>query len=356
MSARNAPSTLAGEAVNAWDVMSPAALAEGVERGDRAVLARAISLVESTLPRHEELAEELLSRLDARTGGAIRVGLTGVPGAGKSSLIERLGVWLCGRGHRVAVLAVDPTSSITGGSILGDRTRMQKLSAEPRAFIRPSPSGGSLGGVTRRTREVMLLCEAAGFDVVLVETVGVGQSESAVADMTDCFVAIAIPGAGDDLQGIKRGVLELADVVAVNKADGDNKARARLAAHELHLALHMSRRAEVPVLTCSAMTGEGVEGADGLWSQIERLVGQQRAAGELDRRRAAQRARWLEELVAQRWAEVLDRSAAARGAMGQAEAQVVRGVRPSPAIADRVVRACLDEQRDVSRGRAEDKR
>jgi LAO/AO transport system kinase len=236
--------------------------ARGVLAADRAVLGRAISLIESTKPSDEATAQQVLTRLLSGTGRAMRIGITGMPGAGKSTFIERLGSMLTERGHRVAVLAIDPSSRVSGGSILGDRTRMGKLSSDPRAFIRPSPSGGTLGGIARKTREAMLVCEAAGFDIVLIETVGVGQSETAIADMSDVVVALAIPGAGDELQGIKRGLLELVDLIVVNKAEGENAAKARTAAAEYAAAARVMRgddtHSAVSVLTCSALTGEGV--------------------------------------------------------------------------------------------------
>src|ERR671935_611763 len=214
----------------------------GVLAGEVPVLARALTLVESSNPRHQPLAESLLTRLLPHTGQSIRVGITGAPGVGKSTFIEALGLHLVGRGLRVAVLAVDPSSGVSGGSILGDKTRMPRLSAAPAAYIRPSPSAGTLGGVARKTRESMLVCEAAGYQVVLIETVGVGQSETVVADMTDCFLALMLPGAGDELQGIKRGLLELVDVIAVNKADGPTQTAAELAAQQYRLALEHPRQ------------------------------------------------------------------------------------------------------------------
>ncbi|MCA9249418.1 MAG: methylmalonyl Co-A mutase-associated GTPase MeaB, partial [Planctomycetales bacterium] len=230
--------------------------ASGVRRGNVAVLARALTLVESRSPRHTLLAEQLLTTLMPHTGNSIRVGITGTPGAGKSTFIESLGVQLTAAGHRVAVLAVDPSSGVTGGSILGDKTRMGELSASPAAYIRPAPSAGTLGGVARKTRESLLVCEAAGFDVVLVETVGVGQSETMVADMTDCFLALMLPTAGDELQAIKRGLLELVDVIAVNKADGPMETAADVAARQYRSAVEsVSGRKghDAPaVLTCSA--------------------------------------------------------------------------------------------------------
>jgi len=274
------------------------ALEEGVLAGDRAVLAQAITLVESRKGDHRVLARELLTRLAPRAGQAIRVGITGIPGAGKSTLIDGLGTLLTGRGHRVAVLAVDPSSERTGGSILGDKTRMDRLAMDPRAFVRPSPTRGTLGGVAARTRESMILCEAAGYDVIIVETVGVGQSETAVAQMTDVFVVLVIAGAGDQLQGIKRGVMELADLVAVNKADGDRAEAARAAAAEFRAAMRLLRGSEgawrPEVLTCSALTGDGLEP---LWERVRACLDALVAHGELALRRRRQTLRWLWQLV-----------------------------------------------------------
>ena len=269
-------------------------LIEGVRAADRAMLGRAITLIESSRPDHGDLAQQLLTALLPHTGAAHRVGITGVPGVGKSTFIEALGTNLTEAGRRVAVLAVDPTSSRTGGSILGDKTRMAHLANDPRAFVRPSPTSGELGGVNRMTRETMLLCEAAGYDVVLVETVGVGQSETVVADMVDFFLVLMLPGAGDELQGIKKGIIELADMIAVNKADGANEQRARQAAAEYQMAMHMMVPASPnwtpPVVTCSGLTGEGLET---LWDQVllqRRLLSE---SGELDERREEQRVRWM---------------------------------------------------------------
>src|SRR5947199_3255379 len=239
-----------------------AILARKLRAGDRATLARAITLVESKRADHQQAAHRLVQQLIAETGKAARVGITGSPGVGKSMTIDALGTFLTGKDHKVAVLAVDPSSTRTGGSILGDKTRMARLANDERAFIRPSPAAGTLGGVAAKTRETMLICEAAGFDVILVETVGIGQSETAVADMTDFVPVLILPGEGDELQGIKKGVVELADVIAVNKADGDNIKRAKAAASEYRAALHiLTPRSAIwspPVVAYSALTGQGI--------------------------------------------------------------------------------------------------
>ncbi len=266
-----------------------AAIAAKIKSGDRAALARAITLIESKKPEHRSLAQALLGALMPATGKAIRVGITGVPGVGKSTTIDALGSALIAEGHRVAVLAVDPSSVRSGGSILGDKTRMPRLAADDRAYVRPSPAAGTLGGVTTRTRESLLLCEAAGYDVVLVETVGTGQSEVAVAQMTDVFVALMLPGAGDELQGIKKGLLELADVVAVNKAD-DDRARANTAAASLKAALSIlgaGGHVVPPVLTYSAFTGAGVPQ---LWQAIVAHRDSLAASGGLAEKRRSQEA------------------------------------------------------------------
>ncbi|MEY4512641.1 MAG: hypothetical protein RLZZ450_4763 [Pseudomonadota bacterium] len=270
----------------------------GVLAGDRAILGRAISLVESNARAHYELAQQVLTRLLPATGNARRVGISGVPGVGKSTFIEALGMQLTTAGHRVAVLAVDPTSERTRGSILGDKTRMVSLSQDLRAFIRPSPSSGSLGGVGRKTRETILLCEAAGFDVVLVETVGVGQSETMVAEMVDFYLVLMLAGAGDELQGIKRGILELADMIAVNKADSGNERQAERARREYEGALHLMHAHkdgwQVPVIKCSGATGDGLLP---LWENIERHRSESEASGALALRRQQQLLRWTWQMV-----------------------------------------------------------
>ena len=276
----------------------PAQLAEQVLAGSRPAIARAITLVESSKPAHHAIAADLLRILRPHSGKAVRVGISGVPGAGKSTFIDALGRRLIEAGHKVAVLAVDPTSAKTGGSILGDRTRMGELAQSEQAFIRPSPAGGHLGGVARTTRESMFVLEAAGFDVVLVETVGVGQSEVAVAGMVDTFLLITLARAGDQLQGIKRGILEMADVITVNKADGDHEGEARVAARELTVAMRLissdPKAPRPPVLTSSSLTGKGL---DEVWQAILDHRGRLEAAGELETRRARQQREWLWALV-----------------------------------------------------------
>ncbi|GAA4428456.1 methylmalonyl Co-A mutase-associated GTPase MeaB [Actinokineospora soli] len=272
--------------------------AKGVLAGDRGLLSRAITLVESRRPDHRALAQELLVELLPHAGGAHRVGITGVPGVGKSTFIDTLGTNLTARGHRVAVLAVDPSSTRTGGSILGDKTRMARLAVDPAAFIRPSPTSGTLGGVAKATRETIVLMEAAGYDTVLVETVGVGQSETTVANMVDCFLFLTLARTGDQLQGIKKGVLELADVIAVNKADGDHAREAQRAARELASALRLMRTPDAtwhaPVLTCSGAENIGL---DTLWEQVELHHRTLSESGELAEKRRRQQVDWTWSMV-----------------------------------------------------------
>jgi LAO/AO transport system kinase len=277
---------------------------DGVRSGDRVILSRAITLIESNAAPHFAQAREVLQTLLPHTGGSIRVGVTGVPGAGKSAFIDVLGRRLLERGHRVAVTAVDPTSSLSGGSILGDKTRMEKLAADERAFIRPSPSGGILGGVARKTRETILLFEAAGYDVIVVETVGVGQNETAVRSMVDFFLLMLLPGGGDELQGLKRGIFELADAVLVHKADGERRAQAETSRTEYEGALHYLAPATeghaARAYTASSLTGEGI---DEIWGVIERFHAAARASGVLVRRRREQEREWMHQIVTDRLRE-----------------------------------------------------
>jgi len=271
---------------------------QGVLAADVGILSRAITLVESTHPAHEALAQELLTRLLPQTGKSVRVGITGVPGVGKSTLIESLGCQLCAMGHRLAILAVDPSSSVTGGSILGDKTRMQNLVREPNAYIRPSPSSGSLGGVGRKSRETLLLCEAAGYDVILVETVGVGQNEITVRSMVDFFLLIMLAGAGDELQGMKKGVIEIADLLAVNKADGDNLQRTQLASAEYNRVLEILQPAtpgwKTRCTTCSALIPETLTA---LWEIIAKFGAATRASGAFAARRRHQSIEWMDAMI-----------------------------------------------------------
>ena len=316
----------------------PTQLAEQVRNGDRAALARAITLVESKKPEHRARAQELLRKLLPATGKAVRVGITGVPGVGKSTAIDTLGSHLTAEGHRVAVLAVDPSSKRTGGSILGDKTRMARLAVDERAFVRPSPAAGTLGGVAARTRETMLLCEAAGYDVVLVETVGAGQSESEVAEMTDTFLVLMLPGAGDELQGLKKGVLELADIVAVNKADGDNIPRAKAAAASLKAALNIlaasGNAPPPPVLTFSALTGDGIIP---MWQAVLAHRGQLGAKG-LEAKRRAQQVRAMWALIDERLRERLRTDAKVKAKLPALEAGVAAGKIPPAQAADELAR------------------
>lgn len=324
-------------------------LAAAVRDGDRSALARAITLVESTRADHRQHAQELLLELSSDAGNALHVGITGVPGVGKSTGIEALGMYLVERGHRVAVLAVDPSSTRTGGSILGDKTRMARLAVQPDAYIRPSPTSGTLGGVAKATRETIVLLEAAGYDVILVETVGVGQSEVAVANMVDTFVYLTLARTGDQLQGIKKGVLELADIVVVNKADGEHATEAKAAARELAGAIRLLYPRETlwrpPVLTLSALQGTGLAE---LWETILRHREVLTAAGEFDARRRTQQVEWTWSMVRD---TVLDRLVSSPG-VRQIRSEIERQVRDgelTPALAAQQI---LDaaEQRPTSSG------
>jgi LAO/AO transport system kinase len=318
-------------------------LARDIRAGERNVLSRAITLIESKRADHRRTAAALTQALLCDTGKAVRVGITGAPGVGKSTLIEALGSMLTKQGRKVAVLAVDPSSRRTGGSILADKTRMAQLANDANAFIRPSPSSGTLGGVATKTRETMLLCEAAGYDVVLVETVGVGQSEIAVADMTDFFLVLALPGAGDELQALKKGVVELADMIAVNKADGDNLARAKLAASQygaaLHILLPRSPNWSPPVVTCSALKGAGIES---LWTHVLDHRQKLTASGELAKLRGEQQVKWMWTMLEEWVFAPLRSDRALKAALPRIEADVAAG-RLAPATAVEDIAAMLEK-------------
>ena len=316
-------------------------LAAAIRAGDRATLARAITLIESKRADHRKAAHLLVQDLLPATGKAVRLGITGAPGAGKSTTIDALGTFLTGQGHKVAVLAVDPSSTRTGGSILGDKTRMARLAMDPNAFVRPSPTSGTLGGVAAKTRETMLTCEAAGYDVIMVETVGIGQSETAVADMTDFFLVLMLPGAGDELQGLKKGIVELADMIAINKADGDNIARARIAAAEYRAALNIlkpqSETWSPPVVTFSALTGDGIAE---LWAQVVAHKEKMSATGELAARRREQQVKWMWTMLEERLTARLRSDPAVRGKLKAAEAAVAAG-KLAPTLAVEEIAALL---------------
>jgi LAO/AO transport system kinase len=310
----------------------------GILEHDRRTLAKTITLIESSLPAHRDLARKIIDLLLPYTGKTMRLGVTGVPGAGKSTFIETLGIMLLQKGYSVAVLAVDPSSTRSGGSILADKTRMEKLSIEERAFIRPSPSGGTLGGVARKTRETMLVCEAAGFDVVIVETVGAGQSEVTVASMVDFFLVLMIPGAGDELQGMKKGIMELADVVAVNKADGDNVEKASLARKQYETALHFltpsSPNWSPPVLTCSATEMTGI---DKIWETVLDYKKKFTASGELEAKRKRQAIDWMWFLVKEGLTERFNKNPYVKKMIPKVEKEVKQGTIAPTAAADKLL-------------------
>jgi LAO/AO transport system kinase len=315
--------------------------ASGVRSGDRVTLARAITLVESTKSEHKALAQELLQEVLADTGKAYRIGITGVPGVGKSTMIDQLGTNLTQDGHKVAVLAVDPSSTRSGGSVLGDKTRMPRLAVDEHAFIRPSPTSGTLGGVTRKTRETMALCEAAGFDVILVETVGVGQSETAVSEMVDFFLALMLPGAGDELQGIKKGIIEIADMIAVNKADGENVERANAAASVYRAALNIiaatSPTWSPPVLTISGIKNLGL---DTLWDKIVAHRKLLTESGEFSERRQSQAVKWMHEMLEDRLKAVLHENKKVSERLPAVEKQVREGTL-TPTLAVREIMSLM---------------
>lgn len=313
---------------------------QGIIEGDRMIFARAITLVESNAQAHIDTGQEVLRHILPHTGKSIRVGITGVPGVGKSTFIEALGNFLCQNGHKVAVLAVDPSSSVSRGSILGDKTRMEKLSREPNAFIRPSPAGGTLGGVARKSRETILICEAAGFDVILVETVGVGQSETTVRSMVDFFLLLMLSGAGDELQGIKKGIIELADAILINKADGDNKIRAQAARQEYSRALHYIASAtegwNTEAYTCSAHTGEGI--AD-IWNVIETFRAQTKESGIFESRRSGQARDWVYSMVQEHLQTLFYNDPDVKALVPQIEQAVVGGTMPATVAAQQLLQA-----------------
>jgi len=318
----------------------------GIRAGNRAMLARAITLVESERASDFEDAQRLLNMLLPDTGNAIRIGISGIPGAGKSTFIDAFGMMLTEQGKRVAVLAIDPSSTVSRGSILGDKTRMARLSREETAFIRPSPSSGTLGGVHRKTRETMLLCEAFGFDTVIIETVGVGQSETVVAEMVDVYLVLMIAGTGDELQGIKRGILEVADILAINKADGDNVKRAQLARRELQTALHLMRGSrkgwQPPVLACSALEGTGL---DAIWEQILKHRAMMEASGEFTRKRSGQAIDWMWNMIEDGLLSSLRQNDDIAAKTSELEARVNRGELTPSSAATAVLEAYFQAMR-----------
>ena len=313
-------------------------IADGVRNGNLRSLAKAITLIESRSPDHSVAATTLLDELLPDSGKAIRIGISGVPGVGKSTFIEALGLHLVKQNYKVAVLAVDPSSQLSGGSILGDKTRMEELSREPHAFIRPSPAGDTLGGVARKTRETMLLCEAGGYDVIIVETVGVGQSEITVASMVDMFLLLQLPGAGDELQGIKRGVMEIADAIIINKAEGENRPRAELAGQQYENALHMmapkSLSWQVPVQLCSALHNEGI---DEVWQQAVQFREAMQQSGEFDSKRSKQNSDWMWTLLMDDLKDYFMRDRSIEALLPQVQESVAKGISTPSAAARRLL-------------------
>lgn len=318
------------------------AYGDGVLAADRSMLARAITLVESNAHHHMASAQELLQRLLPHTGKSIRIGITGVPGAGKSTFIDTFGSYLTGQGYKVAVLAIDPSSSVTRGSILGDKTRMEKLSRDEHAYIRPSPTGGMLGGVARKTRESILVCEAAGYDVILVETVGTGQSEITVRSMVDFFLLLLITGAGDDLQGIKKGVIEIADALVINKADGDNKIPAQVASIEYNRVLHFLTSAtdgwQTQSHTASALTGDGIED---IWAVIQAFQANTQQSGVFIQRRQSQMREWLHSVVETQLVDFFFQHPNVQAVLPEIEQAVMQGDLPATSGAQQLLRLIL---------------
>lgn len=326
--------------------LDPAILAAEIKDGGRTALAKGITLIESNAEHDFHSAQSLLQKLLPDTGRSIRIGITGVPGAGKSTFIESFGSYLCDKGHKVAVLAVDPTSSLTGGSILGDKTRMEKLARNPRAFIRPSPSGGKLGGVHRKTRETMLLCEAAGFNVILVETVGVGQSEVIVRDMVDFFMLLVLTGGGDELQGMKKGIMELADAVIVNKADGPNEQTAKKTKEEYNRILHFLQPAtkgwQTAAMTSSALQNKGI---DEIWRTISNFESLTKKSGIFDERRRFQTKEWLNDMIIDQLQMNFFQHPAIKNLLPKVENEVISGNRPVASGVDELFKAFFEAKK-----------
>ncbi|PLT27860.1 methylmalonyl Co-A mutase-associated GTPase MeaB [Peribacillus deserti] len=322
-------------------------LYKGILEGDRAKLAKAITLIESNASRHFESAQKLLEKLQSERTDSIRIGISGVPGAGKSTFIEAFGTYLCNTGYRVAVLAVDPSSTLSGGSILGDKTRMEELARNPNAFIRPSPTGGTLGGVHRKTRESITICEAAGFDVILVETVGVGQSEAMVREMVDFFLLLVLTGAGDELQGMKKGIMELADAVLVNKADGSNIPFAEKTRAEYNRILHFIQPAttgwETRAYTCSALTLKGIEE---FWHVIKRFREACGASGILQERRNNQLKDWMSSLISEQLTNLFYQNRAIQNLLPAVQKEVTAGIKPAAKAVQELFHYFRDAMKD----------
>ncbi|MBT34227.1 MAG: methylmalonyl Co-A mutase-associated GTPase MeaB [Thalassobius sp.] len=315
------------------------AYVSGIKEGNRFILSRAITLVESNLPADVELAQKIIRHFSRDEEKTIRIGVTGVPGVGKSTFIESFGEMVADKGLKVAVLAVDPSSQVTKGSIMGDKTRMERLSNHPNAYIRPSASGSSIGGVARKTREAMLLCEAAGFDVIIVETVGVGQSETTVKGMVDFFLLLMLAGAGDELQGIKKGIMEMADCVTINKADGDNKKQALRAKREYANALHLFRQEEhgwhCSVITCSAIEREGI---NNVWQEVEKFVDVRKQVGYFSENRKKQRLEWMKESIEDELMQLFYRNEAVKGHLQETKEKVMDGFLPAYSGASELIK------------------